>query len=97
MHQPQIFLAALGAALALVMTTPAQAAPKSKTTTAKSTKSKAKVKKTKNFDFEGDEIDVDRIRPDGTAIFGRPPSKHTSLIRLRSEFIGHIVKSAEML
>jgi len=66
----------------------------------KATKKKAKTpakKKAKNFDFTGDEIDVSRIRPDGTAIFGLEGLNHASLIRIRSEFIGEIVKSAEML
>jgi len=66
----------------------------------KATKKKAKApakKKAKNFDFTGDEIDVSRIRPDGTAIFGLEGLNHASLIRIRSEFIGEIVKSAEML
>jgi hypothetical protein len=60
-------------------------------------KAKAPAKKAKNFDFTGDEIDVSRIRPDGTAIFGLQGAGHKSLIRLRSEFIGQIIKSAEML
>ena len=66
----------------------------------KASKKKAKTpakKKAKNFDFTGDEIDVSRIRPDGTAIFGLEGLNHASLIRIRSEFIGEIVKSAEML
>lgn len=66
----------------------------------KAAKKKAKApakKKAKNFDFTGDEIDVSRIRPDGTAIFGLEGLNHASLIRIRSEFIGEIVKSAEML
>mgnify|MGYP001819405039 CR=1 FL=1 len=54
-------------------------------------------KKVKNFDFMADDITADRIRPDGTAIFGLQSVDHKSLIRLRSEFIAEIVKSAEML
>ena len=54
-------------------------------------------KKMKSFDFMADDITADRIRPDGTAIFGLQTIDHQSLIRLRTEFIAEIVKSAEML
>lgn len=54
-------------------------------------------RKVKNYDFMADEIDGDRVRPDGTSIFGIQNVKHDSLIRLRSEFIAEILKSAEML
>lgn len=49
------------------------------------------------YDFTGDEIDGDRIRPDGTTIFGLRSARHGSLIRLRGDFVREIVKSAERL
>ncbi|MCP4446757.1 MAG: hypothetical protein GY811_15630 [Myxococcales bacterium] len=68
-----------------------------KPSTKKPSTKKPSTKKRKNFDFTADDITADRIRPDGTAIFGRTTAKHESLIRLRTEFIGEILKSAEML
>ena len=49
------------------------------------------------FDFTGDNIDGDRIRPDGTTIFGLRSARHGSLIRLRGDFLREIVKSGERL
>lgn len=54
-------------------------------------------KKPRFFDFTGDSIDGDRIRPDGTTIFGLRAARHGSLIHLRGDFIREIVKSAERL
>ena len=49
------------------------------------------------FDFTGDNIDGDRIRPDGTTIFGLRTARHGSLIKLRGDFLREIVKSGERL
>ncbi len=49
------------------------------------------------FDFTGDNIDGDRIRPDGTTIFGLRAAHHGSLIELRGDFLHEIVKTAERL
>lgn len=82
---------------------PSHAEPKSKRsikntkTTKSSTSDSTSPKKVKNYDFMADDIDGSRIRPDGTSIFGLQTVEHKSLIRLRSEFIAEIVKSAEML
>lgn len=54
-------------------------------------------KKAKSYNFEGDDIDGDRLRDDGTTIFGLPSAKHTSLIRLREHFLPEITKSADRL
>ncbi len=54
-------------------------------------------KKTKNYDFMADEIEASRIGPGDTTIFGIQNLAHKSLIRLRSDFISEILKSAEML
>ena len=59
---------------------------------AKDTKPKVKV-----YDFSGDTIEGDLIRPEGTTVDARDFSKHTSLIRIRKEFIDAILKSAEDL
>ena len=65
------------------------------------TKAKAKaptpLPKVKDYDFMADEIDGDRVRPDGTSIFGIQNLQHSSLIRLRSHFIDEIMRTAEML
>jgi hypothetical protein len=59
---------------------------------AKETKPKVKV-----YDFSGDTIEGDLIRPEGTTVDARDFSKHSSLIRIRKEFIDAILKSAEDL
>jgi len=65
--------------------TPALAQPKDK-------KPKVKV-----YDFSGDTIEGDLIRPEGTSVDARDFAKHSSLIRIRSNFIAEILKSAEDL
>lgn len=66
---------------------PAAAQPK-----AKEPKPKVKV-----YDFSGDTIEGDLIRPEGSSVDVRDFSKHSSLIRIRTNFIDAILKSAEDL
>ena len=81
-------LKAVLAALVLVsFTAPAMAQPKAKTT----------APKVKVYDFSGDTIEGDLIRPEGSTVDARDFSKHSSLIRIRKEFIDAILKSAEDL
>ena len=54
-------------------------------------------KRVKTYDFSGDEIDGDLVKPDGEFLDTRKFAKHTSLIRIRKDFIREIVKSAEDL
>jgi hypothetical protein len=54
-------------------------------------------KKVKSYDFTGDEIDGELVKPDGDFLDTRKFASHTSLIRLRKDFIKEIVKSAEDL
>jgi len=58
---------------------------------------KAKNKKAKNYDFSGDDITGDLIKPDGMGFNARKFAVHTSLIRIRTNFIKEILKSAEDL
>jgi hypothetical protein len=51
----------------------------------------------RSFDFSGDTIDGDLMRPDGDFIDTRDFAQHTSLIRVRTEFIREIIQSAEDL
>jgi hypothetical protein len=51
----------------------------------------------RTFDFSGDTIDGDLMRPDGDFIDTRDFAQHTSLIRVRTEFIREIIQSAEDL
>ncbi len=73
-------------ALAL-LAVPAMAQPKDKDP-------KAKVKV---YDFSGDTIEGDLIKPEGTQVDARDFAKHSSLIRIRQDFIAEILKSAEDL
>ncbi len=82
------------AAVALVVATgPARAQPKAADKGGdKSASSKVKV-----YDFSGDTIEGDLIRPEGTTVDARDFAKHSSLIRIRTNFIPEIIKSAEDL
>ncbi|MEZ4399398.1 MAG: hypothetical protein R3B06_05240 [Kofleriaceae bacterium] len=53
--------------------------------------------KVKVYDFSGDTIEGDLIKPEGTAVDARDFAKHSSLIRIRKDFIAEILKSAEDL
>ena len=56
-----------------------------------------KAPKTKVYDFSGDTIEGDLIKPEGTTVDARDFAKHSSLIRIRTNFIPEIIKSAEDL
>jgi hypothetical protein len=58
---------------------------------------KAEAPKSKSYDFTGDEIDGELVKPDGDFLDTRKFASHTSLIRLRKDFIKEILKSAEDL
>jgi len=58
---------------------------------------KAAGSKVKVYDFSGDTIEGDLIRPEGTTVDARDFAKHASLIRIRTNFIPEIIKSAEDL
>ena len=53
--------------------------------------------KVKVYDFSGDTIEGDLVKPEGTTVDARDFAKHSSLIRIRKDFIPEIVKSAEDL
>lgn len=53
--------------------------------------------KVKTYDFSGDTIDGDLVKPDGEIVDTRSFASHTSLIRIRKDFIKEILKSAEDL
>lgn len=53
--------------------------------------------KTKVYDFTGDTIEGDLIKPEGSNLDARDFAKHSSLIRIRTNFIPEIIKSAEDL
>ena len=53
--------------------------------------------KVKTYDFSGDTIDGDLLRPDGDVVDTRNFASHSSLIRIRTDFIKEILKSAEDL
>ncbi len=59
---------------------------------AKDAKAKVKV-----YDFSGDTIEGDLIKPEGTTVDAIDFAKHSSLIRIRKDFIAEILKSAEDL
>jgi hypothetical protein len=53
--------------------------------------------KVKVYDFSGDTIEGDLIKPEGSTVDARDFSKHGSLIRIRTNFIPEILKTAEDL
>lgn len=77
----------LAASLLALFASPAIAQPKDK-----GEKPKVKV-----YDFSGDTIEGDLIKPEGSQVDARDFAKHSSLIKIRKEFIAEILKSAEDL
>ncbi|MEZ4362318.1 MAG: hypothetical protein R3B48_19165 [Kofleriaceae bacterium] len=63
----------------------------------KSDEGKSGAGKVKRYDFDGDTIDGDLIRPEGTTVSARDGADYGSLIRIRKDFIPEIIKSAEDL
>lgn len=53
--------------------------------------------KVKVYDFDGDTIDGDLVKPEGSTVDTRDFGNHASLIRIRKDFIPEIIKSAEDL
>ncbi len=53
--------------------------------------------KTKTYSFTGDELEADRLRPEGTSLYAATQASHASLIRLRMHFIREVLKSANDL
>ena len=51
----------------------------------------------RNYDFDADFIDGELVRPEGEFLNARRQAEHGSLIRVRTDFIREIVKSAEDL
>ena len=51
--------------------------------------------KVKVYDFSGDTIEGDLIKPEGSTVDARDFAKHSSLIRIRKDFIPEIIKSAD--
>lgn len=93
--KPMKILACLSVAGAIALASPlaALAQPKGKAKAAKA----EEPKKVKTYDFTGDEIDGELVKPDGDFLDTRKFANHSSLIRLRKDFIKEIVKSAEDL
>ena len=64
---------------------------------AQAKKGAADSSKVKVYDFSGDTIEGDLIKPEGSTVDARDFAKHSSLIRIRKDFIPEIIKSAEDL
>lgn len=47
------------------------------------------------YDFDDDVVEGDLVRPDGEFVDTRKAAKHSSLIRIRPDFIPEMLKSAE--
>ena len=47
------------------------------------------------YDFDDDLVEGDLVRPDGEFIDTKKQAKHSSLIKLRENFIPEMLKSAE--
>jgi hypothetical protein len=47
------------------------------------------------YDFDDDIVEGDLVRPDGEFVDSRKNAKHSSLIKIRGDFIPELVKSAE--
>ena len=85
----RVFLASIVTAIALSFVAP--------TTGHAQAQNNNNKKKVKTYDFSGDTIDGDLVKPDGEMVNTRTFANHTSLIRIRKDFIREILKSAEDL
>jgi hypothetical protein len=47
------------------------------------------------YDFDDDTVEGDLVRPDGDFVDSRKGAKHSSLIKIRENFIPEMIKSAE--
>ncbi len=47
------------------------------------------------YDFDDDIVEGDLVRPDGEFIDSRKSAKHSSLIKIRENFMPEMLKSAE--
>ena len=54
-----------------------------------------KYKKKTVYDFDDDLVEGELMRPDGEFIDSRKKAKHSSLIKIRENFIPEMLKSAE--
>ena len=73
---------------------------KSKSKTKVKAKSKTKAKsaaRVKSYDFLGDNLEGDLVSPDMDNVVGRVAATHTSLIKVRMDFVREIGKAAENL
>ena len=91
--KPSKIIAALSVACAVALAAPLSALAQGKG----KQQPKEEPKKVKSYDFTGDEIDGELVKPDGDFLDTRKFASHTSLIRLRKDFIKEILKSAEDL
>lgn len=57
----------------------------------------ARVKKKTTYDFDGDDVNGNLVKPDGTGIQGEQHGKTSSLIDIRSDFIPEMLKTVEDL
>lgn len=49
------------------------------------------------YDFDDDTVEGDLVRPDGEMIDSRNKAKHSSLIKIRENFIPEMLKTTEFL
>ena len=75
----------------------AKAPPRAgKVATAKATaKTKPRYKRVQKLIFGDDVVDAGTDKPDGVVVHGNPRSRHSSLIKVRANFIPELLKSAE--
>ena len=65
------------------------------TASAQGTSPSVKYKKKTVYDFDDDVVEGELQRPDGEYIDTRRKAKHSSLIKIRENFIPEMLKSAE--
>lgn len=49
------------------------------------------------YDFDDDTVEGDLVRPDGELVDSRRAAKHSSLIKIRENFIPEMLKSVEAI
>ncbi len=56
---------------------------------------KVEYKKETKYDFDDDTVEGDLVKPDGEMVSSTGKAKHSSLIKIRQNFIPEMLKSSE--
>src|SRR5215468_8829706 len=93
----RILFSSLLAVAVLATSAPADAQQKDKKAPPKAEATQPAAQRVKNYDFDADLVEGELVKPEGEFLNARKFAEHGSLIRVRTDFIREIVKSAKDL